>query len=74
MTKRNKYWAIARLIWASIKEWDEVYLTDLGRVITGAEWDALRAMDEARFSTADEGDQCRVGACWVRHLHLEIED
>ena len=69
-----KYWNMLRMVTKSILEWDEVYLTDLDRVITGAEWDALREMEVARFTTADEGDQCLIGSCWVRHLHLEIED
>lgn len=62
---------IARLIIKSLIEWDEVYLTDAGRVITGAEWDVLCAMDEARFTTADE---CLVGSCWVAKCHLEVDD
>lgn len=69
----NRYWNMVRMVVKSILEWDEVYLTDTGRVITGAEWDVIGFMDEARFTTADEGDQVLVGSCWVRHLHLEVE-
>ena len=69
-----KYLNMIRLVIKSLIEWDEVYLTDAGRVITGAEWDVLCAMDQARFATADEGDQIIVGSCWVARLHLEVDD
>ena len=67
----NRYLDMIRLVTRSIVEWDEVYLTDTGRIITGAEWDVLR---DPGFATADEGDQCLVGSCWVARLHLEVDD
>ena len=66
----NRYIDMIRLVIKSLIEWDEVYITDAGRVITGAEWDVLGYMDEARFTTADE---CLVGSCWVARLHMEVE-
>jgi hypothetical protein len=59
----TKYLTMTRMIAKSLIEWDEVYLTASGRILTGAEWDAVRP------KTTDS----LVGSCWTTRLHLEIE-
>lgn len=68
----NRYIDMLRLIARSIIEWDEVYLTNQGRVITGPEWDIIIAYDGEALSPW-VGDECLVGSCWVARLHMEIE-
>lgn len=67
----NRYMNMVRLIIRSILEWDEVYLTHKGRVITGAEWDVRLQWDEDRLRVCDE---MLVGSCWVARLHMDVDD
>ena len=69
----NRYLNMVRLVVRSIVEWDEVYLTNQGRIITGAEWDILIAYDGEALSPWI-GDETLIGSCWAARLHMDVDD